>query len=435
MTPDSHLSPALWEEHGLPQSRLRLLHLSDIHFTAFDGRSNIDLEHAVRARMLDDIRYLRATIGPMDAILVVGDVAARGKDAEYQVAASFLEEVCAAVGVSPARVACVPGNHDIDRSALGPLHAAVRHQLRGIDPLAISDTLQAIVLDDLGSTVLFRPLASYNTFALRYGCDISQEKLLWAPKILPFGQRELRISGITSAWICDQQDSDKRDSDRIVAGLFQVASAGEGPNAISLILCHHPLHWLRDGELIRPWLARAHVVLTGHEHAAGIEVSEDGRSVVVASGAVNPSRTDAGWIPAYNVIEITEAPANGVTVTIHTRIWQAKRTGRAEFGPADERPYSLSLELAGGSSPMPTPPDQATAGPRVEPTPPEPMQSQDRELLYAIMASPPDRRRSVARRLDLLSDAVMGLEADRELLSRALASGRLTELKEQIENR
>ena len=44
---------------------------------------------------------------------------ARGKRADYEVAAAFLDRTCERVGLAPDKVVCVPGNHDIDRDLQG----------------------------------------------------------------------------------------------------------------------------------------------------------------------------------------------------------------------------------------------------------------------------------------------------------------------------
>lgn len=424
--PDSAVSRAIVPGSSGPC--IRLLHLSDIHFRSFDP-PRLDVEGAVRARMLEDIDLMVKKHGTMDAVLVVGDIAARGWEEEYKIAAAFLATTCGIVGAPPARVVCVPGNHDIDRRAHNPLHGAVRHELRTVDAALISDRLHEILQDADGASVLLAPLSAYNDFALAFDCDIRGDRLVWGPKTLPLGRREVHIHGITSSWISDHRDSDKREGDRIVAGLFQVASVASTAGAISVTLCHHPLHWLRDGEILRPWLARAHVVLTGHEHAAGVELSGDGRSVAIASGAVNPSRAEDGWIPAYNVIELREVDADTLSVTVHARAWQRDR---AEFGEDPDRPAPLSFQLPLGSSPTALPHDEFAATGIVRVPEPAPIGSVERDLLYAVMSAPPDRRRQAARELGLLTGTASGLDADRELLAAAVEQERLSELKEKI---
>ena len=299
---------------------------------------------------------MHAQLGDMDAVLVVGDIAARGKPADYDRAASFLDRTCDLVGLAPENVVCVPGNHDIDRDQHGALHDAARFHLRRVDARKISDALLRLLREEDGMQTLLKPLQAYNAFALRYGCAIDRELLVWKPKILRLGARNLCLHGINSAWVCDGTDSFASDTERAVVGLFQLTPIAQDPSAISIALCHHPLGWLRDADLVAPWLARAQVVLTGHEHQAGIEVSDDHRSLRIASGAVNPAQTHAAWLPAYNVIDIELTADDQIQAQVFSRSWQ---TSYAEFGPDRSTPQPFSCELR--LRPFPTGPQSGAA--------------------------------------------------------------------------
>lgn len=72
--------------------RLRLLHLSDIHF----GCQNHEAVTAARD-------FAKAS--PFDAVVVTGDVTQSGRRREFQAAADWM-------GALPGAVICTPGNHD-----------------------------------------------------------------------------------------------------------------------------------------------------------------------------------------------------------------------------------------------------------------------------------------------------------------------------------
>jgi 3',5'-cyclic AMP phosphodiesterase CpdA len=58
---------------------LTFLHLSDIHFSNFDGPEGQYVDERVRDLMLEDIEKMAERLGKMDAILLVGDVANKGR--------------------------------------------------------------------------------------------------------------------------------------------------------------------------------------------------------------------------------------------------------------------------------------------------------------------------------------------------------------------
>lgn len=409
---------------------LRLLHVSDIHFSCFwDTQPNIDVEREVRGRMLADIGSMARLLGTMDGVLVVGDVASKGKDDEYSKATEFLESVTSLIGCQSDRVVCVPGNHDVDRGKHNAIHGSVRQQLRTVSAEQVSDTLAGLLLETGSGETLLAPFDGYNRFALPYQCDISASQPTFAPKTFPLGETTVQVHGVNSAWIADGSE-DTDDAAGLVAGLFQLLEIRREPGVVAISLCHHPPRWLRDAELLAPWFAGAHLVLTGHEHEAGVYESADGRTLYVASGAVNPSRSETGWIPAYNVIELDAGGGNQeLRVTVHTRTWQTDV--RAEFGyePSRGGPETFSVDLrppAGTTRP-------AIKSPAVRAPQPEPVESADHTHAYAVMRAAPDARRVAARALGLLDNAqITGLEADRRLLQNGLRLGRLSELAARL---
>ena len=385
--------------------------------------------------MLTDIRGQRDRLGAMDAVLVVGDVGSSGSSDDYEIAAQFLDSVCDSIGCAPDQVVCVPGNHDIDWKAHTPLHDAVRFQLRHIDLNQLSNGLLRLLQTADGAEVVFAPLANYNNFALRYGCAIGASELIWRPKELDLDGFPLFIYGITSPWISDAHDWYDDDARRLVAGLFQFLQIGRPERGVHLAMCHHPMRWLRDVEEVSSWAACAHLYLTGHEHEAGIAISNDGRSVRIASGAVNPDRTETGWIPAYNVIEL-DTEDEQLMVRVHARSWQGRDTKRAEFGPdsvcavavfalplrpADVRPEIIAPEGA--------PVEEGVTVPE-----PEPIKSDTRTMMYRVMRASPDERHAAARELGLLvPDEDLGWrDVDVVLLERAVARGLLPNLDQRL---
>src|SRR4051794_19637757 len=124
---------------------LTFLHLSDIHFSDFDGPEGQHVDERVRDLMLEDIDSMAKRLGTMDAILLVGDVANKGQQGEYRLASDFLDRVAELIGCERESVACVPGNHDIDRGAQDAVHEAVRRSLRTVPPEQVSISLQTLL--------------------------------------------------------------------------------------------------------------------------------------------------------------------------------------------------------------------------------------------------------------------------------------------------
>lgn len=320
---------------------IRLLHLSDIHFSRSVGNSLLDIDAAVRTDLLNDLRALGAGITPIDAILVVGDVAATGAVEEYERANEFLDEAAAVVRCERSSVVCVPGNHDVDWTRQKPLHDGLRRLLRTAEPRRVGSELLRVLRDADAATILHEPFANYNQFAAPLGCTVRAEAPIWGAKELDIDGYPLRIRGVNSALTCDGTESDERMDARLVLGDVQLAQLAGDVDTVSILLCHHPVNWLRDEDIVDQWLARPHLLLTGHEHELGIVERADGRSATIAAGAVTPERSETGWTPAYNVIELSQE-GDYLLVDVRVRCYGKGRTG---FGP-DERfddPHRMRL--------------------------------------------------------------------------------------------
>ena len=412
---------------------LTFLHLSDIHFSDFDGPEGQHVDERVRELMLEDIDLMAKRLGTMDAILLVGDIANKGQEGEYRLASDFIDRVAKLIGCGREKVACVPGNHDIDRSGHNAVHEAIRRSLRAVPPEEISVSLQMLLGEEGGARVLLNPLTEYNRFALQYGCAIDRDEIVWPPKAFDLDGRQLLVHGATSAWICDATDSDKVDAERVVIGDFQCCQINPSPDSVSIAMVHHPANWVRDTERVQPWLNRAQIILTGHEHAAGIEPDPKGRRVVIASGAVNPERTQRGWVPAYNVLRLELKNDAELDLQIFVRCWQRDV---AEFGRderfADPHPLTISFGRVPGDGEDAQLPEPFEDVPAPEP---EPIGSDARALVFQIMRAAPDARHRAARALGLAGeDDAVGLALDRRIVTCARKQDRLQELKERIDN-
>ncbi|MEU6003693.1 metallophosphoesterase [Streptomyces sp. NPDC047197] len=186
-----------------------LAHISDLHLDGSDRATR-------RATHVMD--HLRALPHPVDALLVTGDIADHGEEAEYEEAAQIL--------TAPFPVLACPGNHDV--------RAAYRKALLGQAP------------DD-------GPINQVH--------HIAGTAILMCDSTIP-GRDEGHLDAATLAWIDSTLAALPRDTPALIA--FH-----QPPAAL-----HHPLpdaHRLQHPERLAALLdAHPHVaaVLTGHAHTA-----------------------------------------------------------------------------------------------------------------------------------------------------------------------
>jgi len=421
---------------------LSLLHVSDIHFDwRYPDGSPWERNADVRNEMKEDVKRLAAEAGPIDGVLVGGDIAYRGARDEYDSATRWLSEIAELCGFELSSVWTVPGNHDIDRGVIESSQTLrwYRSRLRECDVSLIDEELEEILKNDPSGRTMFDPLANYNTFADPMGCAINVERPFWQVIFeLPEGKR-LLLRGVTSPLVSDGSDDDGDDRTRLVLGSVQALVPREAGRA-SLVMCHHPPDWLRDGdEASRRFRQRTQIQLYGHVHGAAIE-ERDG-SLAITAGALHPER-GAEWEPRYNLLRLAVdgASANGVlSVNLYPRVWSASDETFVADPGADGRdvwPFTLPLAISAALEPVapvavPTESVQMAPDEQGELRVMSPM----RELLYAFATLPYARRLAIAQGLGLIEEADSGadeIELHRAIFSRARDRDRLADLWDAV---
>lgn len=284
---------------------LSFIHLSDIHFRNFSG-DPFDLDQDLRSELIYDIsNHLKKQIASIDGILVCGDIAFSGQEAEYKVATRFLEQICDLLRVEKSHIFCVPGNHDVDQNITRSSSSvkALQNELEyAKDNPEFDCYLSNIFRNTQDSNVLYSPIMCYNEkFAAQYGCSLAPNKPIWKQEIDFEGNYKLCIVGINSTIISNHRDHGDGGVEKPMRiGEIQIPSRKE--NTIFLSLCHHPPECWNDPErkLAQKINNRIAIQLYGHKHEQAIEYYEN--ALLIKSGATHPSRFEEGWVPRYNWI-------------------------------------------------------------------------------------------------------------------------------------
>jgi predicted phosphodiesterase len=341
---------------------LRILHLSDIHFHIADW----DADGDVHRELISDVASLVTEEGALDAVLIGGDIAFSGAAAEYLKATNWIQEVrFAAGGLDESRVWMVPGNHDVDWAVVGQSLTAkqFRDDIASRSGETVDHTLGAWIRDPC-SDGLIKPLDAYNDFARPYSCAIRFKQPHWNDRSLTVDGQAVQLTGLNSVLMSGGRASD----DHLVVGTFQ-AQLSRTPPAIRIAMIHHPPSWLRDWDVVEPFMRRAHVLLFGHEHAFAPRQRTPGGTVEISAGAVTPER-EAGiptppYVPSYNVVTLSFDEV--LRVRVHPRLWNNPRS-RFELHPDGLSEFEVALDpavddLLGAAEPAAEPID---ASPLVE---------------------------------------------------------------------
>jgi DNA repair exonuclease SbcCD nuclease subunit len=416
--------------------KIRLLHLSDIHF-----RPPVAIGHDPDYALRDDLRRDVATVvrdrGAIDAILVTGDIAFSGAKAEYDEASQWLDALADTGSCGREMVYVCPGNHDIDRDfikkngLIEDLHDSVRNKPSNVER---EQHLMRRLEQDTARELAYSPLTEYNNFAARYDCSFfADDSYAWNSEdfILNDGS-SLRIRGLNSALLSGPRDAP--------GSLFLGANAYTITTRAGveyLTMCHHPPSWLVDGaEAQRSLEDRARIMLFGHEHDQRVVSGRD--NVILYAGAVNPARDEKGWKPGYNLIEVwveTNGANRQLYVEIVAREWQERPVQFRNHEDRGNKPthvhhFELEPWVAPQPSEVPAMPDRdvsdpPTASPAGESLPPM------RLVLHAFFRLSISRKSEIVGKLQLLDDSETRLpevERFRRALGRAKQQGKLESL-------
>ncbi len=266
------------------------LHLSDLHA----GKSSSGWDsHRVIDTLVKDLKNMKADYGlTPDFIFFTGD-AVYGNDEsktalplreQFQLAEHFFSDVRKAYvpEIIQARVLIVPGNHDVNRKAVGQDQTSWLDALK--DAAAINTLLEQCAIqwkryrEQLDDYAGF--LAEYN-----YGHPLLDSERLVFSRTEEIRGVTVGIGGFNTAWSCCREEE---KSKLWMGSRWQTEYIHSRIEAVdlSIVLMHHPPNWLTQHEdkdfqhnLSRDFTFALH----GHEHLSW--VSQIGSHTQIAAGA------------------------------------------------------------------------------------------------------------------------------------------------------
>ena len=424
-----------------------ILHISDIHFRyPFCDRDD-DPDGYVRNELLSHASQQIKDLGDVDAMLVSGDVAFCGIASEYEAATKWLEILATSVGCNKRRIYVVPGNHDVDRNVF-VTNSRARNIVQSIKEAGENGVRNRILTDQLShediASDLFSSIEQYNLFAAKYDCQIFPGRMSWNTALRIDSRTVLQIYGLNSTVVSGVDGQDRMGS--LFVGAVQLGFP-RTLGAVDLIMAHHPPEWMSDQDQLEMRLyGTPNIVLLGHRHLQAVR-RDHGGSIVFSAGSVNPDRGQAGWEPAYNLIELMSAVEDGqrsVDVMARQFRWQSNpngfvakidlNTGNPFFahqipveGENEPSVDSGAVEGAGGTV-------MSKDEPQSE-NPPEFVEPDVRDIIYRFWELEPRERRQVLDKLgveQIRQDVPLETMEYRTALVSIARANRLRELEAAI---
>ena len=286
---------------------VRFLHLSDFHLKGEGDPVNEFKQDMVTRSLAEKVESLAAQGETFDFVVVTGDLAYGGKEADYAVAKVMCERILKAARLEnkPERLFLVPGNHDVDRDAINEFYL-VHYQCE------TQDEFHGKVAKPVFFTNLMEKFAAYHRFAeeatktKRYdGKSFHYAETLRLERGGDSSAVNIRMLGLNSAILAGYNGDDDR---KLALGLFQVQNAldaREGPAELTVAFFHHPFscHHGFDGVSRNRLADKADLILFGHRHKPENFFRKDdaGSAAYVGAGACYGTRESEN---AFDVVEI-----------------------------------------------------------------------------------------------------------------------------------
>jgi hypothetical protein len=312
---------------------LNVFHISDLHFTSKTTGQLRDAAHASVRSILELASALRSdgTLGADACLFVTGDIVQSGEVFEGSERSDF-EAVQRALfvplleilGIGPERVFLVPGNHEMDRSAISEADWLVEgHNIA-------QKVCEADVERDLNCK-----LSYFLDFVERHGYrSVTADQ----PRIATYVAGEQQIvcfNGLAGAY----SRTGMGDKGELFVLGSELANDLAAIHKHAVVLTHHPLSWYADacGSDLKEFFAgRQCRVFTGHIHDRGIDSTEtaQGAFVTIQAGASaeigTPYQVAVAWLPSSNSVAVrhyaldARSGSFGLTTASETKVAPSK---------------------------------------------------------------------------------------------------------------
>lgn len=294
---------------GKNQAILRILHLSDLHFTCSKKQGdkwavNAFNEQMVNRSMLAAIEQLTCKNICFDLIIITGDIAFSGKSDEYEVAGLFFKELLEKTKLDKNRLFLIPGNHDVDRDEIDEILG------KSIYTYSSQDEISGILMHRTLFPLLMNKFLNFfhfadNTMGYHHYAGDSFFYVEHTTIVKNSRRFLINLAGLNSA-LFSKDDKDKER--KLALGIYQVDKVINQLDKTAILnigFFHHPFACLHDMEKgTKNRLIQAmDFILTGHLHEPEPSFSHTaaGKAVIIGAGA-SYKKGDA--LNSFDIIEI-----------------------------------------------------------------------------------------------------------------------------------
>jgi predicted MPP superfamily phosphohydrolase len=288
-------------------TKLRLVHVSDLHYRAEDNADSAIVLSALKA---DIERFVSEHSFKADAAIFSGDLAFSGcAECEFDGAlTNALMPVASACGLNVDRVFVVPGNHDICRDTVrnySALNEGLAAQLTSTE--STNAFLERLSDDGAQEILSVGRLEAFWKFEAKQLPHQQKCAPLASTSTLDVGGKTIGLALLNSAWRATGE-SDDADLGKLLIGERQVDRALDQIGSVDfrIAVIHHPFDWLApfDRQSVEPLiLGRFDLACFGHMHQADPKfvATTSGSCVISQAGSLYGGRR---WFNGYQFIEV-----------------------------------------------------------------------------------------------------------------------------------
>ncbi|HLC16557.1 MAG TPA: metallophosphoesterase, partial [Thermodesulfovibrionia bacterium] len=187
-------------KQDIAMAKFQLLHISDLHVSIgkeFD-------RSVVLEPLIDRVQQDMANGIQPEIVVVTGDVAFSGKEAEYQKAKEFFDELLARMNLSQDRLFIVPGNHDVDRKRYRKSDVPNYENMPALNEELENEDYRADLLKGMNDYFTFIETSYPHLKSI-------EERLI--PFVHAFDAgcgKRIWLVGLNSAWMCRKSPDERK---------------------------------------------------------------------------------------------------------------------------------------------------------------------------------------------------------------------------------
>ncbi|MFX1391829.1 MAG: metallophosphoesterase [Promethearchaeota archaeon] len=285
-------------------SCIRWIHLSDLHFN-FRKHSNYE------KNLLNDLKNYfkkqKTKNQKPDLIIVAGDISAKGRKEDYDLAKEFFKELLNDLDLKKNHIFFVPGNHDVTHGE-GPWLFLKRTLIDDKKAMQFFGNTKA-----KNRRYFLEKFKNYKEFVSEFRSenDFVVGDVVYKPEIINIKDFLIAFISFNSSWFCKDISDYKKlwiGNQTLIDRRKELNELKTKPTLI-IGLVHHPKIFLHPEDSAKSNIHNlCHLLMIGHIHEPSVKVgySESGSDLQITSGSLIPEKQNEHSICFFAKMDLNQ---------------------------------------------------------------------------------------------------------------------------------